>query len=302
MAHENPAGGAPLLQVAIAALISLTFLTPVLIAVLAERRGNHAVVGRLADEVGSRFGAPRWLALPSLTLFASLLSAGVGVYWDVPYHVDYGRDEGPLANPAHYLILFGLLGVFASGLLSAGLASDPLPRRTVRLRRDWRVPYGSVLITLSGAFALLGFPLDDVWHRFFGQDVTLWGPTHVLMVGGAVTAVLGAAVLAAEARQTGAHGRGMKALEFQYPLWWLLGVGAFLMEFDIGVPQFPMVSQVVILAVMGAWPLVWARSAFGPGGALLAAAAFLAARGVLMVLASDLAGRSPHHFPLIAGQ
>ena len=25
-----------------------------------------------------------------------------------------------------------------------------------------------------GMYALIGFPLDDVWHRIFGQDVTLW--------------------------------------------------------------------------------------------------------------------------------
>ena len=37
----------------------------------------------------------------------------------------------------------------------------------------------------SAAFALIGFPLDDVWHRIFGQDVTLWGPTHLMLIGGA---------------------------------------------------------------------------------------------------------------------
>ena len=37
----------------------------------------------------------------------------------------------------------------------------------------------------GGAFALIGFPLDDVWHRIFGQDVTLWGPTHLMLIGGA---------------------------------------------------------------------------------------------------------------------
>ena len=32
---------------------------------------------------------------------------------------------------------------------------------------------------------MIGFPLDDIWHRIFGQDVTLWGPTHLMMIGGA---------------------------------------------------------------------------------------------------------------------
>ncbi|MGH3655187.1 MAG: hypothetical protein ACRDUA_00870, partial [Micromonosporaceae bacterium] len=195
LAHQNPAGGAPLAQVVLTALIALTFLAPTGLVLLAERTGRTNPVGRLADRLGALVGLPRWVALPSLTLSASLLSAGSGVYWDVPYHVDFGRDEGPLANPAHYLILFGLLGVFASGLLSCGLASDPLPRRTLpvwlgavpgvrRLRwagrigqSGWSVPLGSVIITVSGGFALLGFPLDDLWHRLYGQDVTEWGPT-----------------------------------------------------------------------------------------------------------------------------
>jgi len=37
---------------------------------------------------------------------------------------------------------------------------------------------------------VLGFPTDDLWHEVFGQDVTLWGPTHlVLLTGGQLTIV-----------------------------------------------------------------------------------------------------------------
>ena len=39
------------------------------------------------------------------------------------------------------------------------------------------------------------FPLDDVWHRIFGQDVTLWGPTHLMMIGGAGFSTLSAIML-----------------------------------------------------------------------------------------------------------
>ena len=46
--------------------------------------------------------------------------------------------------------------------------------------------------------ALAGFPLDDVWHRIFGQDVTLWGPTHLLLFGGASLSTLGAMILLME--------------------------------------------------------------------------------------------------------
>ena len=41
----------------------------------------------------------------------ALLTAVLGMYWDISLHIDNGRDAGPLANPAHYLILIGLYGV-----------------------------------------------------------------------------------------------------------------------------------------------------------------------------------------------
>ncbi len=47
-------------------------------------------------------------------------------------------------------------------------------------------------------FSLIGFPLDDIWHRLFGQDVTLWGPTHLMLIGGAAMTLVGIAVLAVE--------------------------------------------------------------------------------------------------------
>ncbi|MDQ3306118.1 MAG: hypothetical protein M3535_09110 [Actinomycetota bacterium] len=30
---------------------------------------------------------------------------------------------------------------------------------------------------------LAAFPLDELWHRAFGIDVTLWSPTHLMLVG-----------------------------------------------------------------------------------------------------------------------
>ena len=57
----------------------------------------------------------------------------------------------------------------------------------------------------AGGFALIGFPLDDVWHRLFGQDVTLWGPTHLMLIGGASLSLIGQGVLLAEGTRTPGH-------------------------------------------------------------------------------------------------
>ena len=52
------------------------------------------------------------------------------MYWDISLHIDDGRDAGPLANPAHYLILAGLFGVFAAGVLAMALPREtPGPAR-----------------------------------------------------------------------------------------------------------------------------------------------------------------------------
>ena len=109
------------------------------------------------------------------------------MYWDISLHIDNGRDAGPLANPAHYLILFGLFGIFAAGFLAMAhpAARSPCPT-AIRIYDGWYAPLGGVLMAAAGGFALIGFPLDDLWHRLFGQDVTLWGPTHLMLIGGAV--------------------------------------------------------------------------------------------------------------------
>src|SRR4051812_50142311 len=58
-----------------------------------------------------------------------------------------------------------------------------------------RIPVGGALMLLCSSFALSGFPLDDLWHRLFGQDVTLWGPTHLIMLSGGLLTLVGCAIL-----------------------------------------------------------------------------------------------------------
>ena len=120
------------------------------------------------------------------------------MYWDISLHIDVGRDAGPLANPAHYFILAGLFGIFTAGFFAMVLPEGRPSATAVRLGPDWYAPLGGVLICACGAFSLIGFPLDDVWHRLFGQDVTLWGPTHLMLIGGAAMTLIGIAVLTVE--------------------------------------------------------------------------------------------------------
>ena len=117
----------------------------------------------------------------------------------------------------------------------------------IHLGGDWWAPVGGLMIAACGAFALTGFPLDDIWHRIFGQDVTLWGPTHLMLIGGGSLAVLGGMVLLAEAIT--AVGRDPERESHPLVIYHLrrgLLVGGFLValstfqgEFDFGVPAVP---------------------------------------------------------------
>src|SRR3954453_541549 len=199
-AAPKPAGGAALDQVAIATGGATAASLAVWWLIRGHRAGKLRALDRAAALTERVTGLPGWTALPTVVATASLLIALLGMYWDISLHIDVGRDAGPLANPAHYLILAGLYGVFTSGVLAmtlAPVASRPGPA-PVRLGGGWYAPMRGLLMCSAGAFALIGFPLDDIWHRLFGQDVTLWGPTHLMLIGGAGMTLIGQAVLVAE--------------------------------------------------------------------------------------------------------
>ena len=277
LAETPTAGGAAFSEILYAGAMASVVMAFFGWVVLRERQGHATVVGRLADLVSRYDGLPRWAGLPMYLCLVSLLTAGFGVWWDVPIHMQNGRDEGPLANPSHYPIFLGILGFLHAGILSIGLARDPLPRRTFRLSKTWRVPMGALVIVGAGLIALVGFPADDLWHRVFGQDVTEWGPTHVMMIGGAVTCVLGLPLLFAEAHQVGAPGTRGPAGRIRGAVLLSLCIVpmAFLMEFDLGVPQYPAATQFIIAGFLMGWIFVAARLWFGAGGALVAAAVYL---------------------------
>ncbi|MGN6588275.1 MAG: hypothetical protein ACTHKT_12545, partial [Solirubrobacterales bacterium] len=221
-------------------------------------------------------------------------------------HIDNGRDPGPLANPAHYFILAGLFGIFSAGFFAMVLPKEKPCTVAVRIGRDWWAPLGGVLICACGAFSLIGFPLDDIWHRLFGQDVTLWGPTHLMLIGGAAMTLVGIAVLSVEGMRANAassgslrelvHTRLARAIALTGGL--LLGLSTFQAEFDFGVPQFQLIFQPILLMLAAGIGLVMARVYAGRGAALGAALFFIVLRGGLAILIGPVIGQSTPHFPL----
>ncbi len=200
--ESAPAAGAEEAQVFGATATAMLLTAALFVFGLGHRSGRIKFLGRTADFMGKTAGIPGWVALPSFLAAASLITAAFGFYWDVSLHIDNGRDAGPLANPSHYFILGGLFGIFSAGWLAMVLpARDERPGpAAVRIREGWYAPVGGIMLMSCASFALLGFPLDDVQHRFFGQDVTLWGPTHLMMLGGAALSLLGIMTLLSEGR------------------------------------------------------------------------------------------------------
>jgi hypothetical protein len=305
-ASQPPAGGAAIGQIVIATAGALIVTTALLVLGFGHRSGKVPYLGRLAAYSEKTSGLPGWAALPSAIATVSLITAVFGMYWDISIHIDQGRDEGPLANPAHYFILAGLFGIFAAGFVAMVLPKDKPSTSAIKLSPSWYAPLGGVLICACGAFALTGFPLDDMWHRLFGQDVTLWGPTHLMLIGGASMTLLGIAVLLVEGLRSNdaskerreevkwaAYARGI-ALTGGL----MLGLSTFQAEFDFGVPQFRMVFQPMMLMLAAGVGLVAVRQWLGKGAAIGAVIFFIVVRGTLTVLVDPVLGETTPHFPL----
>ncbi len=302
-----PAGGAAIGQVILATAFAGGGTALLVHVVNLHRRGRTNILQVAADKAEEWGGIPGWAALPLGISGTALLAALFGVYWDVSIHIDQGRDPGPLANPAHYFILLGLFGIFASGYLSISLPRNgerPGPA-AVRIAGNWYAPVGGLLMLVTAGFALIGFPLDDLWHRLFGQDVTLWGPTHLMLIGGAVMTLVGMSILIAEGmaerRARGNSGpppvlHKLRKVGLVGGL--LIGLTVFQAEFDFGVPQFRLIFEPILLAFASGFALVTARVWLGRGGALYAVGFYLGARIVIALIVGGILGQSTPYFPI----
>ncbi len=309
LADSAPAGGAALGEI-VAATLAAALLTAVMLYVgFGYRAGRIAWLRRLGAWAEGFSGYPAWVAIPAAFATGSLIVALFGMYWDISLHIDVGRDSGPLANPAHYFILGGLFGIFTAGFLAMVLPDGRPSASAIRLGPDWDVPLGGVLICACGAFSLIGFPLDDVWHRLFGQDVTLWGPTHLMLIGGAAMTLVGIGVLTVEGMRANPerwekgkfrHVAALRAVAWTGGL--MVALSTFQAEFDFGVPQFRFVFEPMLIMLSAGVGLVAARLYIGRGAALGAVAFFLVIRGVLAVLVGPVLGETTPHLPLYVAE
>jgi hypothetical protein len=311
LAHGNPAeapsaGGGAWGQIIIGTLAGMVAAGIAAWVIIGHREGRIQLLRKLGAFGERVSGLPGWVAVPISVHGGGLIIAVFGMYWDIATHIDAGRDEGPFANASHYFILVGLGMIFLAGALACAMPDRKPSDAAVRLPRGMQAPLGGVLIIICAAVALSAFPLDDMWHRIFGQDVTLWGPTHLLLFGGAALTVLGAFVLVLEGRRAMPREQIKTKSAMFLRRFSVVGfAGAFLIalstfqgEFDYAVPQFRLIWHPILLMLAAGFALTAVRVHLGRGGALLAVAFFLVIRGLLTLIVSPGFEHTTIHFPL----
>src|ERR1700738_3854935 len=288
VAQGSEGGGAALDQVIGMSVVAFVVTAALLWIGDLHRQRRITWLNDLAEWAGRRFKRPPWVALPVALFITTIVCALFGFIWDVSLHIGKGRDPGPLANPAHYFILFGLFLLFIAGCLACVLPYDKPGPSAVRITRDWYAPVGGLLMAGCGLYALIGFPLDDIWHRIFGQDVTLWGPTHLMMIGGAGFSLFAVLMLEYEgdrslsdASAETSDGWFIRFLRYLSCGGVLIGMSVYQIEFDFGVPQFRLVFQPMLIAAAATIGTVIARMTMGRGAAILAALFAAALRGAV---------------------
>jgi hypothetical protein len=137
-------------------------------------------------------------------LVAKLVGAW-GVGWDIRWHLIIGRDSFWIAP--HVM-------TYASVVAASAIAFGVLLVETWRAREAVGATDGVAIAGLRGtrgfhltwwgmAIVILAAPIDDLWHRLFGLDVTLWSPPHLLGLAGFQVSNLGGLLIALEVYELG---------------------------------------------------------------------------------------------------
>jgi hypothetical protein len=130
-------------------------------------------------------------------LIAAKLVTGWGVQWDIQWHVLIGRDTFWIAP--HLMTYAGVtvvalvsFGVLARDTLRGGPPGPALRVAGLAGTRGFHLAAWGIGLTVLAA------PIDDLWHRLFGIDVTLWSPPHLLGILGGVVNSCGCLIIGRE--------------------------------------------------------------------------------------------------------
>jgi hypothetical protein len=190
--------------------------------------------------------------VPALAL-GSLLGM-IGIYWDIAWHIDFGRDT--FFSPPHLLLYASMLSVLAVGVY--GLLGDRRDSPYHLRLGPLRLHAGVLIVALGAALVLVSAPLDELWHRLFGPDATLWGPMHLLLFVGVMLGSMGGLVCSAAEREISGRRELFDAMTVFFAgtlLGWLVLLTA---EYEFNISFFPSLFYPVLLAGLPVFALVLA--------------------------------------------
>src|SRR3954466_1353063 len=98
-------------------------------------------------------------------IFISLFFKDAGAAWDASYHFKYLRD----INQAPHILNF------IGNMLLFGLVFYMWRREPKSHRRPLNVTLSGIILFLAA------IPIDDLYHRIHGIDLTTWSPTHFML-------------------------------------------------------------------------------------------------------------------------
>lgn len=132
-------------------------------------------------------------------LLAAKLVGGWGVGWDIRWHLIIGRDSFWIAPHVMTYASVVVACAISLGVLvhETWRAREAAPPDTIALA-GLRGTRGFHLAWWGMAIVVLAAPIDDLWHRLFGLDVTLWSPPHLLGLAGSQVSNLGTLLIALE--------------------------------------------------------------------------------------------------------
>jgi hypothetical protein len=224
--------------------------------------GRGSAIDRIPNALERLTRIPAWAAAAMATALFGVFTAGQGFYSDVAWHIALGRDK-KLFTPPHTAIVIGLGFIAISGIL--GIATATVQKANVGFRiGSLRVPWSMLPLLALGGAAVSGFPLDELWHRQYGIDVTMWSPTHMLMILGASFTGLAAWLALGEAGVSPTTSPWARGSHVVAAFLTLLGLAASQGEFTFGVPQFQQLYHPVLVMIAGGFAFVAIRLVLGP--------------------------------------
>jgi len=97
-----------------------------------------------------------------------------GTYWDIQHHILSGRDSFWIEP--HLLVYSGVMLILLGSLVGLVYTAK------IKDKQSKNFFYAILVILLTSLIQIFFAWGDDIWHRIFGLDVTVWSPPHTALL------------------------------------------------------------------------------------------------------------------------